>query len=357
MIFSHRRADKGAAQPQRGLFLRIAVCFCCLTLTAGGAAAGAGYGLEPGALRVSEGGGTWGDILEMSAAVRGSSILFTVRKKNGLPFHTRSEISIRTGSRNGPTAASGIVPIDSSAVSLKARLNKYGEEESYYAYLFNSYGHAWVGPLKLSGDSGFVAHEPTGRDVSIGYPFLENRSGPSKPRLENLPASVPLHERVLINVRAGACPDGGKVRVQCFAEAEGRSGQHESALVWSGSLLQIPFRFDQPGEQSIFCATVSRCCSSPWVSGTVNVQQERPSSKISRSETKINISVVTDADGRANSKVSVQNSRTEDCAPFCGGEISYDRPYLPEAEDPSYAMPYDTPPDGTYVLPDAVPDL
>ncbi len=359
MIFSHRRADKGAAQPQRGLFLRIAVCFCLLALmTAGGAAAGAGYGPEPGVLRVREGGGTWGDILEMSAAVRGSSILFTVRKKNGLPFHTRSEISIRTGSRNGPAAASGVVPIDSSAVSLPARLNRYGEEQSYYAYLFNSYGHAWVGPLKLgSVDSTNNEVYPTTRLLDSTYP-LERRDGPSKPRLENLPAAVPLHERVLIGVRAGACPDGGKVRVQCFAEGEGRSNQYESERVWSDSLLRVPFRFDQPGQQSIFCATVSRCCSSPWVSGTVNVQKNSIISKApSRSETKINISVVTDADGRADSKVSVQSSRTADCAPFCGGEISYDRPYLPEAEEQQYALPYDTPPDGAYVLPDAVPDL
>ncbi|MGR0482936.1 MAG: hypothetical protein ACTFAL_16465 [Candidatus Electronema sp. V4] len=354
MIFSHSGADRSAAQPERGLLLRMVVCFCLLALSAGGATAGFGPEIQ----RVREGGGTWGDILEMSAVVRSPSILFIVRKKNGLPFHTDSDISIRTGSYNGPAAASGLVPNDSSAVSLSVRQDRLGAGQSYYAYLFNSYGHAWVGPLKLgSFDAPDNVVYPTTRVSDSAYP-LERRDGPSKPRIENLPAVVPVNERVLISVRAGACPDGGKVRVQCFAEGEGRSNQYESERVWSGSLLQVPFRFDQPGEQSIFCATISRCCSSPWVSGTVNVQKQPIISKApSRSETKINISVVTDADGRADSKVSVQSSRTADCAPFCGGEISYDRPYLPEAEEPSYAVPYDTPPDGTYVLPDAVPDL
>ena len=358
MIFSRNEAEQGAAQAERSLLLRMVICFYLFTLTAGTGSAAAGYG--PEVLRVREGGGTWGDILEMSASVRGSSVFFTVRKKNGLPFHTDSDISIRTGSPNGPAVASGIVPIDNNAVSLSVRQRpQFDEEQKYYAYLFNSYGHAWVGPLKLSGiiDNDDMERVSYPTEIRSKYiERIERRDGPTQPRFEELPPAMPVNERVLIRVRAGACPDGGKVRVQCFAEGEGRSNQYESAPVWSDSLLQVPFRFDQPGPQSIFCATVSRCCSSTWVSsGTINVQEQRQPEASGRSETKINISVVTDADGKTNSKVSVQSSRTEDCAPFCGGEISYDQPYLPE--EPRRVLPYDdSPPDGTYVQPKIVPD-
>lgn len=340
MIFSHSGADRGAA---RRLLLRMVICSCLLPLTADSAAAG--YGRPSEILRSGEGGGTWGDILELSAAVKNSSILFTVRKKTGLPFHTESEISIKKGSCGGQSAAVGVVPVDSSSVSLNVRQSRFGAEQAYYACLRNSYGHAWVGPIKL----GFF----DGNEEDY------HSNGPTRPRIEELPGTVQVNEHVRIRVRAGACPDGGKVRVRCFAKGSGRSNQFESEPVWPDTLLRVPFRFDQPGTQSIFCATVSRCCSSPWVSRTVSVR-ETPSPSVSktsgRSETKINISVVTDADGRADSKVSVQNSRATDCAPFCGGEISYDRPYLPEAEEPSYAVPYDTPPDGTYVQPEIVPD-
>lgn len=349
MIFSHKSS---AVQPERNVLLRMVACCCFFfVLTAG--RAGAGYG--PEVLRVHEGGGTWGDILEMSAVVQDSSIVFTVRKKNRLPFHTESDITIRTGSRNGPAAVSGVVPIDSSSVSLSLRQDRLGTDQSYYAYLFNSYGHAWVGPLKFFGSDSVGDNENAFTRVRTGMP--ERRvDGPTRPRIENLPAAVPVNQRVLIGVRVGACPDGGKVRLQCFAEdEEGRSNQYESAPVWSDSLVRVPFRFDQPGQQNIFCATTSRCCSSPWVSSTVKVQKSPPALGGARSETKINISVVTDAEGRADSKVSVQNSRTTACAPFCDGEISYDRPYLPEE---SSVMPYydDTPPDGSRVQQDIIQD-
>ncbi|CAK8716250.1 MAG: hypothetical protein CDV28_10684 [Candidatus Electronema aureum] len=455
MIFSRIiRADRSRAQFERSLFMCI-VFFLSLFIAVGSASAG--YG--PEMRRIQEGGGTWGAILEMSAKARGPSVRFTIRKKDGLFFNTESNISIRTGSYNGTSVASDIVPLGNSSVNLTVRLDSRSPAQSYYAYLFNSYGHAWVGPLKIDG------YEENSELSSFDDENTSIRGGEDlgQPRIANRPQPVRLNNQVRIHVTAGSSRyDGGLVQVQCIAEDSDRprSNPYTSGWIREGATVTVPFRFYAPGDKTISCITRNSCCSSAWVNRSIRVEQNnrepnsprisfgpgavkvnvpayvhvlpgsdpdgdqikveckaedsdrtsfRPVSsgwlsqprevdtvftfaaigsktiscvtvdrkgaisvpaeraievdeqssriegKRSRTETNINISVVTDADGKSDSKVSVQSSRSEDCAPFCSenGEITYDKPYLPEYR-PAY--PSD-PSDGDYVLPESVPDL
>jgi hypothetical protein len=446
---------KGAAQIER-VFI---VVFSFFLLAAGGASAG--YG--PEVRSVKDGGGTWGSILEMSLELRGSEARFIVRKKDGLPFSTESSISIRTGSSNGVAVAKDIVELGSSSARLAVQLDDSSPSQSYYGYLSNSYGYAWVGPLKIGVSDQQVSENPP--LISNTYPTLGSGIGLEPPRIDSRPAVAAVSKKVRVAVTPGICRDG--VQLQCFAEdtERQRSNYYKSGWIWSGETVQVPFIFTSPGTQTLWCKTRSRCCSSPWVSRDIQINepQRKPNpprissdpatakakvpvyvqvlpgsdpdgdqvrvecraedsdrtsfrpwtsgwftqprwadavftfesvgkkmltcatidrsgqsslsvnrfitveeaqpllpsmTSSSRAETKINISVVTNADGTADSKVNVQSSRSEACAPFCpeNGEITYDKPYLPDAFTPADGQPVYDPDDDSYIIRETVPD-
>ena len=419
MIIFSRSAT---AKAERGLFASI-FSFVFLFLCAVGGAA-AGYGPSDGIVR--EGGGSWGSILEMSAELRGPDIVFTVRRQDRMPMYPESRISIRTGSWRGGDAASGTVSSGSRSVTLTVRAEG-GKPQSYYACISNSYGHAWVGPLKLGGydmpgDVGMEEYPPEPSSSSGGV---------GRPRIASWPDRAWTDEQVRIAVTAGWCRNGGLVRLRCVAEDSDRpkSRPYESGWIRTGDTVEAPFRFNSPGEKRISCVTLDSCCASPAVSRLILVEErnrrpyaprisskpaevrlkvpapipvlpgedpdgdqvkvecsaddarpfssgwfnspqwtdavftfEQPGSKriscrtldrrgaVSRTtervievtapqpvalpsagETRINISVVTKPDGTADSRVSVESSRSEGCAPFCDGDITYDKPYLPES--------------------------
>ncbi|WP_417913745.1 hypothetical protein [Candidatus Electronema sp. JM] len=432
MIFSRSEA---AARKGQFLFALIAgISFFIGTI----GSAAAGYG------PVREGGGTWGSILEMSAELLGPTVRFTVRKKDGLPFNSESSVSIRTGSYSGPLAASEIVQLGSSSARLSVRLDNIRQGQDCYAYLFNSYGYAWVGPLKIAGAEAAELPQqiymPVQEEQDVArFSAYENSVGLERPRLDRVPAAAVVGEELLVAVTTGRCRDW--MQLQCFAEDENQqhSNYYDSDRLTSDRTVMIPFTFTKPGTQTIFCKARSRCCSSPWASRTIRVAERpnrapsppqissnpaevrvnvpayipvlsgadpdgdqvkvkcwtsdasreqsisgwlneqrsvdavftfvSPGSKTiscitvdrnkakslvaertitvlaepvplagrssSQAGTKINISVMTNADGTADSRVSVESSRSEECEPFCGGEISYDKPYLPSDVGPA----------------------
>uniref|UniRef100_UPI004056A172 hypothetical protein n=1 Tax=Candidatus Electronema sp. TaxID=2698783 RepID=UPI004056A172 len=416
-IFS--RSTNGSSA-ERGLFAFIFFLFFC---AAGSAAAG--YSPDSGLVR--EGGGTWGSILEMSAELRGPDIVFNVRRQDRMPMYPESRISIRTGSWRGGDAASGTVSSGSRSVTLTVR-DEGGKPQSYYACISNSYGHAWVGPLKLGGYDGANDYDGPGDVGMEAYPPEHSSSSDSvgRPRIDSWPSSAWVDERVSIAVTAGWCRNGGMVRLRCMAE--GSDKPYKSDWIRTGDTVEVPFRFKFPGKKRISCVTLDSCCASPEVSRSILIKEvnrvprapkisskpaeiklkvpvhisvlpgsdpdddqvkveckaedartfsssgwfnspqwtdavftfEQPGSKriscitidrrggVSRTterlievtapqsavlpstgETRINISVVTKPDGTADSRVSVESSRSEGCAPFCDGDITYDKPYLP----------------------------
>ncbi|WP_417909631.1 hypothetical protein [Candidatus Electronema sp. PJ] len=275
MIFSCSRTDRrGAAQPERSLFTFI--FFLSFFLAVAGSAS-AGYG--PNVKLIKDGGGTWGSILEMSVELHGSSARFTVRKKDGLCFNTESNISIRISSTNGKSLASEIVQLGDNSARLTVPLDDRSSTQSYYAYLFNSYGHAWVGPLKI-GDSPDMSPEishtdrPIIREDFVDYqPMRGSRLEP--PRIDNRPRTVLVNEQVSIAVTVNSCRDG--VQLQCFAEDSNqtRSNYYESERIWSDTTKYVSFSFNRPGIKTIFCKTRNNCCSSAWASRSLRVK-ERP---------------------------------------------------------------------------------
>lgn len=435
-IFS--RSTNGSSA-ERGLFAFIFFLFFC---AAGSAAAG--YSPDSGLVR--EGGGTWGSILEMSAELRGPDIVFNVRRQDRMPMYPESRISIRTGSWRGGDAASGTVSSGSRSVTLTVRAEG-GKPQSYYACISNSYGHAWVGPLKLGGYDGADDYDGPGGVGMEAYPPEPSSSsgGVGRPRIASWPDRAWTDEQVRIAVTAGWCRNGGLVRLRCVAEDSDRpkSRPYESDWIRTGDTVEVPFRFNSPGKKRISCVTLDSCCASPEVSRFILVEErnrrpfeprisskpaevklkvpahipvlpgrdpdgdqvkvecsaddarifssgwfnspqwtdavftfEQPGSKriscvtidrkgaVSRTtervievtapqpvvlpstgETRINISVVTKPDGTADSRVSVESSRSEGCAPFCDGDITYDKPYLPA---PYYDGPEQTDPYPVY---------
>ena len=181
----------------------------------------------------------------------------------------------------------------------------------------------------------------------------QNNREPNSPRISFGPGTVKVNVPAYVQVLTGSDPDGDQIKVECKTE-----GSRPVSSGWLNRPREVDtvFTFAAIGSKTISCVTVDRkgAISVPAERAIQVGQSSRAEGKRSRMETNINISVVTDADGKSDSKVSVQSSRSEDCAPFCSenGEITYDKPYLPEYR------PYSSDPsDGDYVLPESVPDL
>ncbi|CAK8722395.1 hypothetical protein GCAAIG_12055 [Candidatus Electronema halotolerans] len=337
MILSCRRTAHLAA----AVFL----FFVCSLLVLPIDNAAAGYG--PAVNNTQDGGGSWGAILEMSVEVNGPYARFMIRKKDALPFNSESDVFIRTGSWRGETVKSGTVRPGSRTVELRVRLNMLKRDQPLYACMSNSYGHAWVGPVRILAQGGYYPRDPEPVEQILGYvqetsPYPEPEKYPAgqglgRPLVSEHPRAARLDRSIDIPVTAGICRQGGYVRVQCVASGSdwNYSNPYDSGWVRPGQEMNVPFRFHDLGWQTISCRTLDSCCASAWTGRSIEIMKKkvRPSvnKSANRTETKINISVVTDADGRSKSKVKVESSKTESCAPFCDdSEITFDRPYLPE---------------------------
>jgi hypothetical protein len=328
---------------RRTAYLAAAVflIFLCSPLVLSVDNAAAGYG--PAGNSTQDGGGSWGAILEMSVEVNGPYARFMIRKKDGLPFNSESDVFIRTSSWRGETVTSDTVRPGSRTVKLRVRLDKLKQDQPMYACISNSYGHAWVGPVRILAQGYYRDTEPVEQDNYPRYVPQETYpddypagQGLGRPLVSEQPRKALVDRRVDIPVTAGICRQGGFVRVQCVASGSewNFSNPYESGWVRAGQEMNVPVRFHDLGWQRISCRTLDSCCASAWTGRSIEIikKKVRPVKRShGRTETKINISVVTDADGRAKSKVKVESSRTESCAPFCDdGDITFDKPYLPE---------------------------
>ncbi len=314
--------------------------------------ANAGYGPEINSTQ--DGGGSWGAILELSVKVKGRYVYFMIRKKDGLPFNTESEIALRANNWRGKTITSGIVRLGSRTTELRVRLDELATQETFYACLSNSYGHAWVGPVRILAKRYYNYPEPVEYDepeelyYSSKRPvqdFSEGGSELGRPLISQYPREALVNSQLDLAVTAGICRQGGLVKVQCVASGSewNFSNPYDSGWVRPGEQVSVPFRFHDIGLQTISCRTLDSCCASARTGRSVLIKDLPPppiKKSAGRTETKINISVMTDADGTTKSKVKVKSSRTESCAPFCDdGDITFDKPYLPEyrpAPEPIY---------------------
>ncbi|MCI5147295.1 MAG: hypothetical protein D3923_17645, partial [Candidatus Electrothrix sp. AR3] len=64
--------------------------------------------------------------------------------------------------------------------------------QSFYARISNSYGYAWVGPVKLSG---------------LNYHSARNTEAPGQPLIEDQPQQAEINSPVSIAVKAGISRD------------------------------------------------------------------------------------------------------------------------------------------------------
>jgi hypothetical protein len=110
-------------------------------------------GYTPNTTSTTSGGGTWGSILRLSVVISGSTASFTVSKQSGT-FSKTSSVYIKYDSYNGSTAASGTVYAGNSGKTLNVNLdNLSGYPHSFYGYVNNTDGFAYVGYIKISTSS------------------------------------------------------------------------------------------------------------------------------------------------------------------------------------------------------------
>jgi hypothetical protein len=96
----------------------------------------------------TDGGGTWGSILNMSASISGTTANFTITKQSGT-FKSSGTLYLRTGSSNGTNLASAYINAGFSGMTLGTNLSGSGFPKTYYGYYSTTSGNAYVGPITI----------------------------------------------------------------------------------------------------------------------------------------------------------------------------------------------------------------
>ena len=224
--------------------------FLFLTLLPRLAFAGSDYAEDTS--RTAQGGGTWGPMLQLSVHVNGPTAHFFVSKKDGT-FTVDNKVQIRSGSYRGPVLTEGQIRRGVKTAEVLLDLDyRHTQNTNYYAYLSNSYGHAWVGPVQIPEHNG-----GKGPDTS--------RSNLSRPLYSEEPTTVPLNSPVQIRVTAGTCPNASAVQVRCSAEDSNWpiTRPYVSGWIRPGSTVGVPLTFSRLGQKRISCVTLDQCCFSP----------------------------------------------------------------------------------------------
>jgi hypothetical protein len=236
--------------------------FLSLTLLPSSAFAGSDYATDKS--RTEQGGGTWGAMLQLAVQDNGPTAHFFVSKKDGT-FTVDNKVQIRSGSHRGPVLTEGQIRRGVKTAELLLDLDyRHEEDTSYYAYLSNSYGHAWVGPVYIPKHTWGNISEPVGK---------RGRSNLSRPLLSEEPNTVALNEHVHIRVTAGSCPNTSAVQVRCSAEDSNWpiTRPYVSGWIRPGSTVAVPLTFSRLGQKRISCVTLDQCCSSPVSHRTLQV--------------------------------------------------------------------------------------
>jgi hypothetical protein len=210
-----------------------------------------------------QGGGTWGAILQLSLQVNGPTAHFFVSKKDGT-FTLENKVQIRSGSYRGPVLSEGTIRRGIRTAEVLLDLDhRHTEDTKYYAYISNSYGHAWAGPVQMKEYNVNRRPEKRGSTRSNLSPALLNAS----------PGQVRLHEHIYVPVTAGTCPHASAVQVRCHAEDSNWPVQRPYISGWirPGSTVELPLIFSRLGHKRISCVTFDQCCSSPVSQRSIEV--------------------------------------------------------------------------------------
>ncbi|MCI5126335.1 MAG: hypothetical protein D3925_18135, partial [Candidatus Electrothrix sp. AR5] len=230
------------------------------------------------------GGGTWGEILDMNARTEGADVIFKITSKKG-PFYNANSVSIRSGSHTGPIVTTGKVPPGSEAAKLRLDLSAVASfPHRFFATITNNVGYAWVGPIQISKNETTATREPVPWDdsqpVTVTQP-VNNSNPPQRPLINEKPERTAINTAVTLAVTAGQTHSNDMVRVQCTASSSDNtpSSPYRSGWIYSGDTINIPLTFHSTGTQAIFCNTLdSYGASSSLSQRTITVTPGRNTS-------------------------------------------------------------------------------
>ena len=101
----------------------------------------------------TNGGGTWGSILQMDARISGSYLYITAKKRDGSSFNTAGTVYLKTGTYQtyGNNRITKSISSGTGAVSLNHNLASYTNypKDFYVRYESSNGGNAWVGPITV----------------------------------------------------------------------------------------------------------------------------------------------------------------------------------------------------------------
>ncbi|RWX44707.1 Carboxypeptidase regulatory-like domain-containing protein [Candidatus Electrothrix aarhusensis] len=198
------------------------------------------------------GGGTWGEILNMNARIEESVVTFSITSKKG-PFYNTNSISIRSGSHTGPIVATGKIPPGSEAAQLQLDLIAVVTfPQLFFATITNNIGYAWVGPIQIS------KNETTASEPPVSWDDPQPNNGPQRPLISESPETTAINTTVTLAVTAGQTHSNDMVKVQCTASDSDNTPNtpYRSGWIYSGDTINVPLTFHSAGTQAIFCNTL-----------------------------------------------------------------------------------------------------
>ncbi len=198
------------------------------------------------------GGGTWGEILNMNARIQASGAIFSITSKKG-PFYNTNSVSIRSGSHTGPIVATGKIPPGSEAAQLLLDLSAVATfPQLFFATITNNIGYAWVGPIQIS------KNETTASAPPVSWDDPQPNNGPQRPLISESPDRTAINTTVTLAVTAGPTHSNDMVKVQCTASDSDNtpSTPYRSGWIYTGDTINVPLTFHSAGTQAIFCNTL-----------------------------------------------------------------------------------------------------
>jgi hypothetical protein len=221
------------------------------------------------------GGGTWGEILNMNARIEGLGVIFSITSKKG-PFYNTNSVSIRSGSHTGPIVATGKIPPGSKAAQLQLDLSAVATfPHHFFATITNNIGYAWVGPIQIS------KNETTASEPPVPWDDPQPNNGPQRPLISESPERTAINTTVTLAVTAGQTHSNDMVKVQCTASDSDNTPNtpYRSGWIYSGDTINVPLTFHSTGTQAIFCNTLdSRGATSSLSQRTITVTPDRSTS-------------------------------------------------------------------------------
>lgn len=205
----------------------------------------------------TDGGGTWGAILNVSVDIKTSTAAFTVTKKEGT-FKNTSNVTIKYDTPNGIDAAVGSVEAGEPAITLAVDLaGLSGYPHKFYAHVENWEGFAYAGFIEIT----------------------PSNDAPFEPMISSEPSVATVSQPIDLLVIRGVDPDADPVNVRCTATNSNHPDANPFVSEWdNGSTpVTVSFVFSGEGTQMIACATIDKFgASSQATQRVINVKQPQP---------------------------------------------------------------------------------